>query len=416
MNELHSTLSELARVRSGSEPIVTLYLDVRWSDEQQRERVRLFVQEKSRQVLARYLPESAGRDGLARTLVRVQDYVNGLAARTHDEDRGGLALFACQSLGLWRPFVFRRPFLNAFELDAIPHLAQLARLALDLDPAIVAVPSPAGADVYEVELGTLAVEARLRGFVPRRDVDEFNPGAARTGLRFERQEKDERHTEAFVQKNRRAAAAEVTRLFDQRPGSRVVLVGTSEALAAFERELPERVRARVVARLPRPREWSSGDGIRRTGVVSGAADALAAWEREEQARIVDAVVGQALRGGLGVLGPDDVVAAANQGRIRRLVLEEDFRRSAWRCDDCGALGGTNGDEVCPYCGGALRVVHDLGEELVARTFVEGGEVEVVSHTNKLHSYRGVAAFLRQTAQTGLKGNSPPWPSAGANRG
>ena len=43
MTVLDGTLSELARLRSGSEPIVTLYRDVRWSDERQRERVRLFV-------------------------------------------------------------------------------------------------------------------------------------------------------------------------------------------------------------------------------------------------------------------------------------------------------------------------------------------------------------------------------------
>ncbi|HEY6003325.1 MAG TPA: hypothetical protein VIV57_10665 [Anaeromyxobacter sp.] len=60
---------------------------------------------------------------------------------------------------------------------------------------------------------------------------------------------------------------------------------------------------------------------------------------------------------------------------------------------------------------------DRGEALVARALAEGGRVEVVAHTNKLHSYRGVGAFLRQTAATGLRGASPPWPAApGANQG
>jgi hypothetical protein len=36
MNGLDGTLSELARLRSGDEPIVSLYLDVRWNDEHQR--------------------------------------------------------------------------------------------------------------------------------------------------------------------------------------------------------------------------------------------------------------------------------------------------------------------------------------------------------------------------------------------
>ncbi len=416
MTELDGALTELARVRSGSEPIVSLYLDVRWSDEQQRERVCVFVRDRARHELGHYLPGSPGRDGLARTLARIGDYVAGLADREHDEDRNGLALFACDGLGLWRAFLFRRSFRNELCLDAIPRLRQLARLADDFEPAIVVMPSQAGADLYEVSLGELAAEATLRGFVPRRDQDVFNPGAARPGQHFERQEKDVRHQDAFIRRNWRAAAGEVQKLHDRRPRSHLVLVGTSETVAAFERELPERLRARVIARVPRPREWESGNGARRGGVVTGAAQLIAAHERAREAQVVEAVVGEALRGGVAVVGPDDVISAANQGRIHRLVIEEDFHRSAWRCDRCGSLGITDA-ETCPYDGDGLRSVLDLGEELIARTIGADGEIEVVAHANRLHSYDGVAAFLRQTAQTGLRGGPPGWPSApGANQG
>ena len=73
--------------------------------------------------------------------------------------------------------------------------------------------------------------------------------------------------------------------------------------------------------------------------------------------------------------------------------------------------------MCPFCSGDLRAVQSLREALVARTLAGGGRVEVVPHANKLHSYRGVAAFLRQTAPTGLRGTSPSWPTApGAESG
>jgi peptide subunit release factor 1 (eRF1) len=417
MNALDGTLSELARVKNGSEPIVSLYLDVRWNDEQQRERVRLFVQERVRQILARYPPGSPGREGLARTLAAVQEYVAGLTQQAYETERSGLALFACDSIGLWRPIFFGMPLSNALETDAVPHLTQLARLVEEFAPAIVVVPSQEGADLYQVRLGDLETEANLRGFVPRSDKDIFNPGTAGvSGRHYEREKKNERHTDSFVQKNRRAAAAEVTALFDQRPGCKLVLVGTAETLAAFERELPERAREHVVARVPRPREWESGDGIRRDG-VKAIADAVVAHEAEDERRRIDALVGQALRGGVAVLGPEDVVLALNEGRVHTLVVEQDFERAGWRCDNCGALGArAEGAEACPYCAGDLRVVHRLGEALVARALAEGGRVEVVAHANKLHSYRGVGAFLRQTAQTGLGGASPPWPTApGANQ-
>jgi len=408
MSVLDGTLAELARMRSGDEPIVSLYLDIRWGDEQQRERVRLFVQDRVRKTLLQYPEGSPGREGLARTLQRVQQYVGELTAQKHEPGKNGVALFANQGLNLWRTHFFRRSFQNELCTDHIPHLAQLARLADDHEPAIVIVPDSTGADIYQVLLGDLAVEESLRGVVPRRDREEFNPGAAQHGRQSERVEKDVRHAEALAQKNRRRVAEEAAALFDRVPGTHLVLVGTAENMAAFERELPERMRAAVIARLPRPREWTSADGKRRDGVVAGAAAAIREHERGSEQRVVDEVVGQSLRGGLAVLGPEDVVMALNEHRVHRLVLEEDFSRAGWRCTNCDALGANvQSVEACPYCRGDITAVLHLGEALVARTLGEGGEVEVVAHTNKLHSYRSVAAFLRQASASGHKGLGAP---------
>jgi hypothetical protein len=417
MNGLDGTLSELARLRSGDEPIVSLYLDVRWNDEHQRERVRLFVQERTRRVLAQYPPGSPGRDGLARTLQRIQDLVSGLTGQAYEVGRSGLALFACETGGLWRPFFFARPFENALRTDWIPHLLPLAQLAEDLAPAVVVLPSQEGAEVYYVRLGELDVEASVKGYVLRGDEALFESGpVGKAGGHYEREDKNQRHFQAFVDKNRRAAAAQVSALFDQRPGAKVVLVGTAEAIAAFERELPERVRAEVVARVPRPRAWESGDGVRRD-VVKALAEEVLARERADEEAAVHALVGQALRGGLAVLGPDDVVLALNEGRVHTLVMDQDFQRAGFRCDNCGALGSSaESAEVCPWCQGELHVVHDLGEALVARTLAGGGRIDIVPRSNKLRSYRGVGAFLRQTGATGLRGGSQPWPTApGASR-
>jgi peptide subunit release factor 1 (eRF1) len=264
----------------------------------------------------------------------------------------------------------------------------------------------------------VAAERHLRGFVPRRGDEEENAPTGGPGRRHEREEKNERHVEAFVQKNRKAAIEEVARLATAHPRAHLVLVGVSATLGAFERELPERIRERVIARLPKPRAWSgAGNGALRDGILEEVRKVIAEREKESEKAAVDAVVGESIRGGLGVIGPGDVVQALNQGRVHRLVLEEDFRRAGWRCDNCDALGANaEAEESCPYCGGELHVVQHLGEALVARTLAEGGEVEVVAHANKLHSYAGVGAFLRQSGGTALRGANPPWsPAPGAEQ-
>lgn len=422
MTDLDRTMSELARVRSAGEPIVSLYLDVRWADEQQRERVRLFVQDAIRRALAHYPEGTPDREALAGTLERAREWIAGLTGQAYDEERQGAALFACRSLGLWRPLLFSRPLENQLATDAVPNLKQLARLARDGGAVAVVAPNRDGAELFWVRLGEVEVSERVEGEPSQADLGQHEPGARRLvgnqgpTSRYERTDKDARHAETVARRNRRAAAAELTSLLDRNDGV-VVLVGPARTVAEFERELPERVISRIAARVPRPRGWKSADGVRREAVLAAAAAGAREAGRERGGRDVEALVGEALRGGVAVVGPEDVVLAANEGRVHALVLEEDFQRAGWRCDNCEALGATAGSaERCPYCGAELRVVRDLGAALVARTLAAGGTVEVVPRTRRLHGYRGVGAFLRQTSPTGLRGGSPPWPTApGANQ-
>ncbi len=389
-NELARTLEELSALRSAPEPIASLYLDTRWADERQRERVRVFVRERVKADRARYA-DSPAHEAVRRTLARVEEFALALCGRATGEADRGAAVFACESLGLWRPLGFRRPFENALCLDSRPHLLQLARLADGVEPAIVAVVHADGAQLYEVALGAIVTEAAIEGPIPR--------------VHREREARSARHLEVQVRRLWRAAVDELARLFDAAPTSHVVLVGTSEVAAAFERELPERVRAAVRACLPgaRVRRGGSAHGE----VIAQAARVVEEEERRSETRRVDEAVDRALQGGgLAVLGPEDVVLAANERRVRRLVIEEDFGRAGWRCQSCDAIGITH-SERCPYCEGILVTVLELEEELVARVLAEDGEIEVVAHSPRLHSYDGVAALLRQARGAGA---TPPAPA------
>jgi hypothetical protein len=414
--DLEQALAELARVRSGSEPIVSVYLDARLADPQQRERVRVFVQEATRRTLSHYPEGTPGREALVRTLGRVHEWAAQLAAAGDELERPGVALFACESLGLWRAFAFRAPFRTDLATDAVPHLVQLARRARETPPVLVAAPGRDGAELYQVRSGEVEAVETVRRAFPRGDEEELEHGAGRLvageGPTARSERKDARHDEDRARRNRKAAAEELTARFDGGPGAVIVLVGAARTVAAFERQLPERLRARVVARVPRPRGWGSGDGVRKDAVLAAATEGARASGKDREARNVAGVVGEALRGGIAVVGPEDVVLAVNEGRVHELVLEEDFRRSGWRCDNCEALGAdAESAEVCPYCGGELRAVLDLGEALVARALAVGAAVEIVPRERRLHGYRGVGAFLRQTAPTGLRGASAPSPAA-----
>ena len=132
---------------------------------------------------------------------------------------------------------------------------------------------------------------------------------------------------------------------------------------------------------------------------------------------MDAVVGEALRGGVGVIGPEDVVEALNQGRVHRLVLEADFDANRLAVRPLRRARRARPAADVPV----LRRRHARGARARrgarrARAVGTARRSRWSRTRSKLHSYRGVAAFLRQTAPTGLRGASPPWPTApGANQ-
>ena len=413
-HDLRKALSELSEVRSDAEPIVTLYLATEWTDEKQRERSRVFVQDSVRRAVDRHAAHPQ-LEGLRRTLRRVAAAAGERIGQAEGTDRG-LAIFACESLKLWRVLGAPLAFKHELCTDARPHLLQLARLADDVEPAIIVFVHDRGARLYEVGLGAIVNEATVERPVPRRPGEggTVRGGAvpstqgASGATTYERENKNRRHIEELIDRVRREAIDFLRQVWERDPRANLVLVGTSEKVAAFERELPARLQEKVLARLPRPPGKASWKGNGKTELLGQVVQKIIEHERAAEAHAVEHAVGEALRGGMAVLGPDDVVSAVNQRRVHRLILEEDFERSGWRCRNCGALG-TNHDELCSFCQGPLAWVEALGEELVGRVLAEDGEVEVVAHTNRLHSYLGVAALLRQTKAKGLAGREAEAP-------
>jgi peptide subunit release factor 1 (eRF1) len=392
-------LRDLSTRRSTADPVISLYLDCRWADEHQRDRVRIFVEENLSQLREDY-QGSPHADAVERSATTIGRYVDDLRRQAVDEAAGGVALFVCDSLGLSLRFTFRQPFRNEFAADDIPHLLPLARLAEDFEPVIVAVVSAHGARILEMSVGSLVIEERLS-----------RPGARRHRAGGWSQRHWARHIGHQIQRNHREAADHVTFLFDETGGrAHLVIAGPDREGHAFQRFLPERVLGKLLATIPNSREGGgpSESGEIREDLVSRVAARLAVWEEESERRLIDSVVGEALANGLAVVGPDEVILAANERRIHELVLDANFKAGGWRCRTCDALG-LRTTIACGFCGSEVTLLDDLQEELVRRVLSADGNVEVVSEPGLAH-YHGIGAVLRHrgTADAAL-GEAAPHP-------
>ena len=379
MTPIQAELQRLAGLRSERDPIVSLYLDTRWSDPSQRVRVRLFVEEHLARL--REVAEGPWRAAFERTLDRIERYVEGLWRQEWEVSDWGTAVFACEGLGLWRTFGFRHRMDDQLTVGPTADLLQLARFAYDYRPTVLAVVDTRGAWIFETALGDVVGEARIEHDAHRR-----HSMGGWSQFRFQRRVDNE------IARNLSEGAAHVVFLMDENPARRLVLAGTAREVGMFERALPTRIRQRILARLPAPSERAYRTGEIRADMLADTIGEVFQRERAGEAGEIRRVVTEALAGGLAEIGPEDVVLAANEGRIHRLVIQHGLELEGWRCTNCDALGIKH-EKTCGFCGYPTVDV-PLSQELANRVLREGGEVDVVEPDALLRHYYGVAAVLR----------------------
>src|ERR671923_1272075 len=87
-SDVQARLAELAKLPPASRPVVSVYLNIRWTDEEQRERVRIFVKNHLREARAA-APRPAEED-----LAWLEAESQRIIGQVEFTDASGVALIA----------------------------------------------------------------------------------------------------------------------------------------------------------------------------------------------------------------------------------------------------------------------------------------------------------------------------------
>lgn len=375
MADVKAIISELASVGAEGPPIVTLYLDTRWADEHQRERVRLFFNDRAREARALFSTGDERARGVLDTLDTLAAYVDRLVNQDLHEAAGGVMLVASEPRELFVELAIPEPFEPAMFVDDRPRVGPLLEVVSRLRPALLVEVDSSGAEILRWELGAIVEEHSLEREVPNR-----HKQGGWSQRRFQQ------HVRAVIRGVWRQCADLLSGLAREMPDDSIVLFGQEANVRGFAALLPAEVAARVVAELPAP---PRGD---KRKLLAAARAAL----RDEQIAYdfdsVHRIIRQGLSDRSGVLGLEDTLLASNERRLRVLALSPRFRAGGWRCTSCEGLWVT-GSTACTFCGAATEAVN-LREEVLRRCAREGAEVIVVPDGGPLDAYRGVGGLLR----------------------
>ena len=362
-------LKELVGLVATPEQIVSLHLDCEWSDEQQRERARLFVKHQASR-LAKAAPE------LKADLDHLIDFTEGLIARRFDEEYAGIAAFFCAELDLDLVVRLHRPLEPRLAVGSRPLVGPIVRALSDAPPILVAVTSREDTRVW-----AFVASAPSGKDVIAHDVPNRHSRGGWSQLRWQK------HVDQHARDQSKEAATAIARRFDDFAGSSfVVLAGPVSAVETLAQLLPERLHVRLL-RMDGVGRYDGDDRI-----FERAQQCVAERLRKEREHDAQLAIDTARGGGRGVVGPAQVVEAANRKRIERLLQHDQLRADGSRCDECGELA-IGPVELCPACGTEMESVR-LEDALPEAAVSLSAPVEMIHGESMLERVGHCGALLR----------------------
>jgi len=293
----------------------------------------------------------------------------------------GVALFACEALGLLAVVPVPRVHRHRVVLDDTPWLLELVAAERDLGRVLVVAVDRTHARLFQVspmevlELPAPITPARRGGkFLPDRE-DAPGWGEHRYHTRIE----EERH------RHYSAIADALESLLGASPNRGFLIAGPADHTTALRRFLPPRLVSQLLGtRKLNPRAVTPAE------VQTVALECATEHRRratEELVRGVDNAVGS----GWAVNGARETLRALARGQVRALIVREDLSGAGYRCRDTGRLVLAKSD-----CRGEGEPdpVRDLVDEAVEEALRQNVEVVVVDDPALAESVDGLAAFLR----------------------
>jgi peptide subunit release factor 1 (eRF1) len=316
-----------------------------------------------------------GRESLRHDIDRVLE----LRERALELHGHGFGVFACDQKGLYEEVALPRRVRDRVEVDETPYLRPLLAVLDESHRYCVAVVDREKAWLYEFYMGQLEDATKVRGRALRK------PDYA-GGWQGYKEHTVHDKAELLARRHYRETADKVDELMSRTGAELLILGGHEETVAEFTPFLPHHLQSRVAGTFViDPSTMSPGQ------VRERADEVVDAYEREEERRLVEEALERVAAGGLGAMGLEWCLMAANEHAIQLLLVRDDEQTPGRVCDNCGWLG-LEGEE-CPVDGQRTRKTPDVIDEMAALVVDTSGRVEHVYVDTPL-SQHAVAAFLR----------------------
>lgn len=381
---LHAVLDRIAAVGTTGHWVVSCYLKLEPRD---RSRGKYVIKLKNRIKERLAWLDSQGISRAEREIV-VRDVDR---IREHLEDPSnlptgrGIAVFACEPIGLFEAVPLPNVFRSRLAIDRSPLVRELAALDDEFGLVVCAAYGRTGARFFTVTaFGIEELSGLTAGDTTR--AGRFHGGRSVTG--GSQASAGEHNYQRRIREEKERLYADVAdRLFDLSRGSDVrgvVLAANGSVAAEVVPHLHPYVRKALLgtAKLnpktaTHSEVWESVLSVRRRRERE--------WEAEHISELKEG-----LGTGWAVNGLEESLRALSKGQVRTLLVDPRVTDAGYRCAS-GRL--TTEENGCQTEGEAGRLP-DVVDEAIEETLRQGGQVDVIEDARAQEQIDGLAALLR----------------------
>jgi peptide chain release factor subunit 1 len=360
-----SDLKKLAEMSTSERAFLSVYLagphSVAWL-EKRFERIRSLLKTGD--------PEKDEKEYFDDNVRLVTEYLDRYPLKT-----GSLCIFACQVLDVFRTIPLSAHVEDLIRIDSSPFIRPLAELTEEHATAAVVVADNKKARIFVVSMAETGSEEVIRG-----NVKNHVKVGGWSQQRYERRRDNELHKYALE------IVEALAKIDSSEEINHILMVGSKETLLAIHENMSHELQNKVVEKAI---DLSKGD----SSVNKDIMDLFREEELTTELEHWEKIRAEYLRGGLAVIGPEEVLHMAKAQRIEHAVIDRTFQSPGMRCRNCHDLN-IGPVTSCLACGSQSLYEVEVFNEILDMVYLSGGTAYFTDPIQTLTDSGGIAAHLR----------------------
>lgn len=381
---LTEQLDRLAKFEPAPYPVVSLYLNTQ-PGPQGRDQYQAFIRKEFKARSRTYATGSPERESLDRDLEKIAQYLE----TELQPSANGVAIFACSAGEMFEAVQLSAAVDEHWlYISDQPHLYPLARLESQYPRYAAVVADTNTARIVVFATGEVVSQEEIKG-VKTRSTSEGGWSQARY----------QRHISNFHLHHAKEVVDALDRIVTQEHIEQVLIAGDEVITPLLRSQMPKHLTDKVVDHIRLDTRAPLGD------VLSASGAAMQRLNEQTDREKVEAAIGNYRAGGLGVVGPEDTLAALITGQVDELLVTASMGQLE------GVPFGGDGSEAAANdavlaepavetvsAGGeapdAAPEVVRLADELITKAKQTSARITFIEDPALLADYGGVAALLR----------------------